>query len=69
MITQIQDINLLLLQEFSFQTNSTYHRAIKITPYQVAFNRVPNYQRLPIPLRNISENGMMNQRKPRLILQ
>lgn len=41
--------------------NSTYHLAIKITPHQVAFNRVPNYQTIAIPLRNISEAEIEEQ--------
>ena len=36
------------------QLNSTYHKAIKAIPYEVVFNRKPNYQRAPIGLRQIT---------------
>lgn len=33
--------------------NSTYHSAIKAIPYEVVFNRKPNYQRVDPSLRPI----------------
>ena len=41
-------------QEIALQLNSTYHKAIKAIPYEVVFNRKPNFQRAPIGLRQIT---------------
>ena len=38
------------------QLNSTYHGATKAIPYEVVFNRKPNYKRVPIGLRQIDED-------------
>ena len=35
-------------QEIALQLNSTYHKAIKAIPYEVVYNRKPNYKRTPI---------------------
>ncbi len=43
------------------QLNSTYHRATKAIPYEVVFNRKPNYRRTPLGLRQIDENEIENQ--------
>ncbi len=43
------------------QLNSTYYRATKAIPYEVVFNRKPNYRRTPLRLRQIDENKIENQ--------
>lgn len=49
------------LEEITLQLNSTYHKAIKAIPYEVVFNRKPNYKRAPIGLRQITEEDVENQ--------
>ena len=43
------------------QLNSTYHGATKAIPYEVVFNRKPNYKRIPIGMRQIDEDEIEEQ--------
>ena len=43
------------------QLNSTYHGATKAIPYEVVFNRKPNYKRVPIGMRQIDPNEIEDQ--------
>ena len=38
--------------------NSTYHQAIKAIPYEVVFNRKPNYKRAVVGNREIAEDDV-----------
>ena len=43
------------------QLNSTYHKAIKAIPYEVVYNRKPNYKRTPVGLRQITLDEVEEQ--------
>ena len=43
------------------QLNSTYHKAIKAIPYEVVYNRKPNYKRTPVGLRQITMDEVEEQ--------
>lgn len=43
------------------QLNSTYHGATKAIPYEVVFNRKPNYKRTPIGMRQIDKDEIEEQ--------
>ena len=43
------------------QLNSTYHKATKAIPYEVVFNRKPNYKRAPMGMRQVTENDVQDQ--------
>lgn len=49
------------LQEIALQLNSTYHKAIKAIPYEVVYNRKPNYHHAPIGLRQITIDQVEEQ--------
>ena len=44
------------------QLNSTYHGATKAIPYEVVFNRKPNYKRISIGMRQINEDKIKEQK-------